>query len=278
MRTIVGVLVAVCIGCDGQSPTQPTPVAPVPDQPPARYSLYGSVQDTAYRPVADVRIEVVDSQRAGASVVTDAAGRYELAGSFSGAMLVRASKNGYVAVDKRHDPSIWRQERQQLAFTLELSSPSVNLTGSYALTLTADAACTGLPVEVRTRTYPASIALRENPSEPHQYEAVLGGATFLASPLVGRFQISVAGTFGYFYLGDPYDWIDAIVEELAPSTYLATWGFGGLPVGESPIVGALAYGGFEYCVSSTSPVANGWYRCPAEAIRCGLQRLQLVRQ
>jgi hypothetical protein len=75
-------------------------------------------------------------------------------------MLVRAAKDGYIPAAKRHDPSAWNQERQQLAFTLELSSTSVNLTGRYTLTLTADAACTRLPAELRTRTYPASIALR----------------------------------------------------------------------------------------------------------------------
>jgi hypothetical protein len=69
-------------------------------------------------------------------------------------------------------------------------------------------------------------------------------------------MISVAGTFGHFYLGDPYDWTDAIVEELSPSTYLEIWGYGGLPVDESPIAGALSYGGFEYCISSTSPVRD----------------------
>jgi hypothetical protein len=226
----------------------------------------------------DVRIDVVEGPRANVSVATDARGRYELPGSFSGTILVRASKDGYVPVAKRHDPTAWSQERQQLGFMLELSSPSVNLTGTYALTLTADTACTQFPADLRTRSYPVSVALRQNTSEPHQYEAALGGGMFLPSPLLGRFQISVAGTIGHFYLGDPYDWIDAIVEELAPSTYLAIWGFGELPVAESPIAGRLQYGGFEYCVSSTSPVANGWYRCPTEAIRCGLQRLQLARQ
>ena len=201
---------------------------PVPERPPAQYLLVGAVLDTAYQPVADVRIEVLDGQRAGAFAVTNAVGRYELPGSFAGAMLVRAAKDGYVSTAKRHDPSTWSQERQQLGFTLEVSSPSVNLTGRYTLTLTADAACTRLPAEVRTRRYPTSIALRQRAPEPHQYEGELSGATFLASPLVGRFQISVAGTFGYFYLGDPYDWGDAIVEELAPSTYLAIWDSGSL--------------------------------------------------
>ncbi len=75
----------------------------------------------------------------------------------------------------------------------------------------------------------------------------------------------------------PYDWIDAIVEELTPSTYLAIWGFGELPIGELSIAGTLAYGAFEYCVSPTSPVSNGWYRCP-QAVKCPMQRLQLDRQ
>jgi hypothetical protein len=276
-RTIAGVVALVFIGCgDVHSPSQPTATS-LPDRPPAQDSLSGFVQDTAFQPVADAHIEIVDGAQAGLSVVTDAHGRYVMPGSLSSAVLVRASKEGYVTVTKRHDPSGWSEERQTLGFTLDLSSPSVDLRGTYTLTLTGDSACPRFPSELRMRTYPASITLGRNSPDTHQYEAVLGGATFLASPLVGRFQINVAGTFGHFYLGDPYDWIDAIVEELAPSRYLAIWGFGGLPVGDFPIAGALR-GGFEYCVSSTSPVVNGWYRCPAEPITCPLQRLQLVRR
>lgn len=43
-------------------------------------SLSGFVQDTALHPVANVRIEIVDGQRAGVTVVTNAFGRYELPG------------------------------------------------------------------------------------------------------------------------------------------------------------------------------------------------------
>jgi hypothetical protein len=238
--------------------------------------LSGSVSDTAFRAVADVRIEVVEGDRAGTAAITGRGGGYAFPGTFTGAILVRASKTGYLDVVRRHDPSTWRQEQQQLAFTMPLSSPSVDLTGRYTLTLTAVDGCS-LPPEMRTRTYPVSIVQRQGRSEPHQYEAVLEGGTFVAAPLAGRFQIDVAGTFGYFYLGNPYDWNDAIVEEVAPMTYLALWGFGGLTIDRSPIAGALEYGGFEACASSTSPVTNGWYRCPA-ATKCALQAFELVKR
>ena len=159
---------------------------------------------------------------------------------------------------------------------MQLSSPYVDMTGSYTLTLTTAGAC-NLPPEMRTRTYPVSIARREGLSEPHQYHAVLAGGTFVASPLLGRFPIDVAGTFAYFYLGNPYDWTDAIVEEVAPSTYLAMWQSRGLTVDRCRLR-ALEYGGFEYCVSSTSPVTQGWYRCPVAPVKCDLQRFELVKQ
>jgi len=57
------------------------------------------------RPLSNVRIEVIDGSRAGDSATTDAIGRYELAGPFSGAITVRASKDGYVSVTRSHDGS-----------------------------------------------------------------------------------------------------------------------------------------------------------------------------
>lgn len=277
MRTIVGLLVILCLGCGGsESPTRPTPGRPSPDGQPAQYTLSGPVSDTAFRPVADVRIEVVEGDRAGVAAITGTDGHYAFPGTFAGAIRVRASKGGYIDVVTRHDPSTWTQDQQQLGFTMKVSSPSVDLTGRYTLTLTAADGCT-LPPEMRTRTYPVSIAQRQGRSEPHQYEAVLERGTFVAAPLVGRFSIDVAGTFGYVYLGNPYDWLDAIVEEVAPTTYLIIYGFGGLTVDQSPIAGTLEWGGFEYCASSTTPVTDGRYHCPA-ATKCGLQRFELVKR
>jgi hypothetical protein len=44
-RAMVGVLVAVCVGCGDAQPTRPTPVISMSDRPPEQYSLSGSVQD-----------------------------------------------------------------------------------------------------------------------------------------------------------------------------------------------------------------------------------------
>jgi hypothetical protein len=47
--------------------------------------------------------------------MTDGRGRYRLPGSFSDVVVVRASKDGYVPVTKRHEPNAGQQEQQQLA-------------------------------------------------------------------------------------------------------------------------------------------------------------------
>ena len=85
--------------------------------------------------------------------MTGRSSNYAFPGTFAGAIRVRASKAGYIDVVKqRRKSERWRQVEQYLGLTMQLSSPYVDMTGSYTLTLTAAGAC-NLPPEMRTRTY-----------------------------------------------------------------------------------------------------------------------------
>jgi hypothetical protein len=93
------VVVASCwlAACGGfpPSPTAPTPPTPVQY---AFTQISGNVSDTAFRPVAGVRVEIVDGSEAGASVASDASGRFSFSGgTFVDATKFRASKDGYVS-------------------------------------------------------------------------------------------------------------------------------------------------------------------------------------
>src|SRR6202051_2422377 len=77
-------------GCDRTpSPVQSTTA---PSTTVSRFSVAGSVDDTALRPLADVKIAVLDGPGAGTFTLTDAAGSFALAGGFSDPVTVLASK------------------------------------------------------------------------------------------------------------------------------------------------------------------------------------------
>jgi hypothetical protein len=196
------------------------------------------VHDTAWRPIADVRVEVVDGPGLGVFAVTDASGIYALSAVFSDTIAVRASKDGYVTLTKTFPPSRpWPPGQYNLSFSsMELSSPSVNMEGDYTLTFTADRACTELPVAARTRTYQAAIT--PNSYYPNRYDVGLGGATLLGR--YNSFGVGVAGSFARFVISyDPGSDDFGIVEELTPSTSVAIVGEADASVGASSFSASL---------------------------------------
>src|SRR6476660_3444537 len=116
-RLIAASIILTCLGCgETKSPVQSTPVlAALPG--PVQFSLWGVIQDTANRPVADVRVEVVDGPQPGSFAMSDTPGRYYPPGVVSDAVTVEATKSGYVATTK-HVPKAAGQ--QYVPFTLDL--------------------------------------------------------------------------------------------------------------------------------------------------------------
>jgi hypothetical protein len=71
----LSLLVASCSDTKNPSPISPTPapMAPPTSVPPVPIpQVSGQAYDTAYRPVADARIEVLDGAQAGVFTTTDA--------------------------------------------------------------------------------------------------------------------------------------------------------------------------------------------------------------
>jgi hypothetical protein len=231
------------------------------------------VQDTAVRPVADARIEVVEGARAGVSTTTDASGRYTLPGVFVGALALRASKDGYVTVTKPYETA--RQGQQALSFVMDLAVPSVNIGGEYSATFTADNSCTELPDSLRRRTYTATIESGPGYASKHHYRATLGGATFYPSPLNNTFFIGVAGDFAHVEID--FDGI-GIAEELTPSTYVSIVGLGHTTIG-GPQISVSLDGWFEYCTAAAA-TGRGFYSCADVPVTCRStnHRLTLVRR
>ena len=261
---VVALLTLAAAGCHGADPTRPTGAAspqpaPVPQPPPPQSSaLRGNVTDTAFRPLRGARVAVVDGPQAGTSTTTDTNGLFSLSGTFDSSTRFSAEMEGYIAVTRT-----WTQcatcSIPWLSFALELPTPPVAVAGEYTVTFIADNACTGVPAEWRSRTYPATMApYPQSSGRPADttFELTLNEGTFLSG--LNTILVGVAGdAITMWFGGDgPY-----VVEEAAPHTYLA---FDGAieVVATAPVrsITASFNGWFDYCALS-GPMGQ-YYNCP----------------
>ena len=186
---------------------------------PGRYRLTGLVSDSG-TPVSGATVDVLDGSRAVMSARTDADGIYRLYG-LVGDVEVRVRADGYpdqvrgipVAADAR----------------LDFAMPAgANLTGSYELTITADATscpATGrnaLPEQLRVRTYAATIS-----QSGSQLSVKLNGGSLTFGSFSGT-QNGTKATFDiHGVTGDPfyhyYTYFERtldLVEQLSPTGFL----------------------------------------------------------
>ena len=249
------VLVHGLAGCSAEdrasAPSAPSPVLPPISPPPVvgPPGLRGSVSDTAFRPLAGARVEIVDGPRAGESVTADSTGTYALAGPFSATDTIRATKEGYVPGIRTFSSSAGPFQNQNfIAFSLNVLAAPVNIAGDYTLTLLADGACAQLPEAVRMRTYaavvtpePRSIYYPDNTL----FNVAVSGAAFVGP---GNFSIGVAGNDLGIWVSDP-----RVVERLGPTTYLAMEGEARATT-FAPVstISAAFSGAIEYCESTAT--------------------------
>jgi hypothetical protein len=218
----------------------------------------GTAYDTANRPLSDVLIQVVGGQPR-VSTVTDLAGRYELPGTFTEPLVLRAEKPGYVPVTVRHWSALPGPTRRDIFFPDQL-----DLVGEWSITVTAHDSCHEIPQEVRTRVYMASIHLMQY--SPLAFEIRLRGAT-LVSHWSNTVWVLPSGADARFEI-PAWDWGLGIAEDLGDSRQLSIWGEGTGSVTTSTMAGVLT-GGFEFTVYAG--------RAPSD-IRCESFRLTGVKQ
>src|SRR4029450_1109367 len=158
-RTMSLWCVVVALGCGprpSSTPMAPSPPPVLPPSPSSHLNLIGFVYDTAFRPVGGAIVNLLDGAQAGASTQSNESGRFSFTGTFADPTTMRVSKDGYASAtgtaksNNSSTGSLWA-----LVELDELARPG-DITGDYALTIQADSACAGLPVDVRTRTYSAS--------------------------------------------------------------------------------------------------------------------------
>ena len=227
----IGCTTAMLLACGSpQTPLGPTsspvsaPVVPPPGSPPATTShpLQGQVLDTAFRPIADARIEVMSGPNAGRSTMSRSDGQFAFIEGFDDSTAVRAIKDGFITSTATLRPLCSACRYYYHTFYLAIPAPSVNIAGDYTLTLLADASCSALPAALRSRVYDVRIAPASWPDAP---DRTIFTAQVTSVPLVegyDRFPIGVVENFLTFELRGhgPY-----LLERLDDQRFL---GFDGL--------------------------------------------------
>ncbi len=235
-------LVPGFIGCDSDRPwpTAPTAanVANVANPaPPAGATLMkGTVSDTGYRPLAGATVEVLDGPQAGLSTIADARGDFSMTGVFDEATRFRATAEGHITSIRTRQANGW------LHFALEVPTPRINIGGDYTLSFVANATCTMLPDDMRSRTFTATIPVTSPALTVDAFFRV-GGATFFED--WNGISIGVAGNYVAL-------WLETLVEQIAPNIFLA---FGGqaaavVDTSNTSTIVLPFHGSIEHCVTT----------------------------
>ena len=179
---------------------------------PEMLPIYGYVDDTAFRPIAGVSIEIVNGPQAGTMTTSDASGRFSYDGTFAFPVALRASKDGYTTSTRT---TLRPTDGHAYAgFSLASVTPPVAVAGNYTLTISADPACTALPEDVRTRTYQAAVSANTygGNTPGTSFNGVVTGAQF--APNANRFFV---GVFGDYVNASTIGEGPSIIEQVGPN-------------------------------------------------------------
>lgn len=242
------------------TPTAPTVVPPII----VGELIKGNVYDTAYRPLAGARVEVLDGPQANTSALTDGAGEFSLRGIFDETTRFRAAKDGHESATGTLQFCAACNPQRRMNFILGVLTPPVNIAGNYALTYTAASTCSQLPDDMRTRTYAATIepvAIEGRPSNT-LFKVITTGALFVPRLAYDNFHIGVAGDYLSLSIGDLHG-RPGLVEQVLPTTYVALGGEAAGPVESNVSTISLPFDGFiDYCVTESAMVQYP-YECSA---------------
>jgi Carboxypeptidase regulatory-like domain len=257
-------------GCSAPRSSAPTAPTPVSIATTAATHLLGVVEDSAFRPLTGVRVEVADGPQAGASAISTDHGSFEISGTSTGSVTLRATKDGFSTAKQN---ASWRaaSDRQLVTMILEPLGPSLGIEpGNYTISVTADratsrdgaAACSGFPDAFLTRSYTATIA--SDPTHPRSlFQATLqlnNPAPFITSM---GFGLGIAGNAVGFTIDGP-----AISEVLPGYTYLEITGSAPTdlpPTSTGSGIGIPFSGSFVYCaLKSPMGINNNCFLAPAD--------------
>ena len=118
---------------------------------------------------------------------------------------------------------------------------STSVAGTYSLTFTAASSCSQLPVDLRSRTYTATISQTGS-----TLDVVLSGASFWQHPALGRLNRFTGAVFQDRVILGIRTSGRGIVEEITPTTYWEIIGVAQATIGDSTISGMVNGGGVGF--------------------------------
>jgi hypothetical protein len=224
----------------------------------------GVVLDPIQNPIAGASVQAYDrGGPAGAAVISDAKGAFDVTGPFSTGVTIHATKDGYrpgVASEVGGPPS----GSGWTAVLLVPDVPTAQIApGVYTLTITAGAGCDAVPADLQTVVYPAKVNPPDDDAPTVTNVKVWND--FPPSDANG-FGIGIAGQQAAFTIDDL-----ALVRELPGATYLSFWGTGTATIANSPAT-SVAFdveGVYDYCVLTSPMPRDRWTTCnilPADQI------------
>lgn len=245
------VLALVALAGCGSRPQQPTgPTQGQAGQPAQRVvtQIRGTVSDTAFRTVAGAKVEILNGPSAGTVAVSEPNGSVSFTGTFAGVVTFRATRDGYLPATQVLDVAgLCPQCDARIAFGMESLDPTASIEpGDYTLTFVADAACTRLPVELRTRTYAATVT--RSADRPGTFDVRVPGMLYEH----GWFGLGISGNI----VGTIDDSYPTFFDPLPQSAYLGI-DFAIEAALESSTPSAISVrfpGTFEYCALKTGPI------------------------
>ena len=268
---IAGVLLVSACGPESTAPLTPTAPTALFSGPAATavrgLTVSGKVYDTGHRPLAGARVEVVNGIDAGLSTTADARGQFWLTGSFDDNTSFRATLEGYrEAVAPLPEPCPQCNPPHWIYFYLGLPVAPADIAGHYTATVIADASCSMLPSEMRTRTYTATIVAEPRQPTPDdtRFVATIEGRSVLPGLGWHDVAIAVAGDYLELSMGDLHGQ-PGVVDRVYDNAFFAFGGWGSTNVGAGRVstITSTFEGAIEYCVlpPGMSPIANGRYAC-----------------
>ena len=273
-RSVLIVGGGILFGCHRDTPATMSSVIPTSPTLVAAQGLTGvsgKVYDTALRPLAGAKVEVLNGQAAGTVATTSADGTFGFTGRFDAESLFQATADGHAAgIAKLSEYCESCNPHYWVYFNLALPVPPANLAGNYTLTVLANDACTMLPPEARTRTYP--IAVVAYTAQPTSANTTFRGIATEASLVTGLpwegLWFYVAADYVQMYMGDLHGQ-PGVLDQTGPNSYLAFGGLGTATLG-APSISTMSMsfdGEIAHCELKPGVAAldaNGRFTCAAD--------------
>jgi hypothetical protein len=233
--------------------------------------VFGVVTDGVRRPLAGAIVRVLDGPMTGTTLMSNAAGRFELFGAVAGPVTLQVTREGFKSATHTAQ---WQAAIQGGIDVIRLESLELSAIqldpGAYGVTISMDRAaahdhgplppCAGFPAELMSRSYSATIARSSHAGADRSLS--LEGPTVFSN---SEFELLIGGQF----VGFENDY--AFTEELPGFRYVNI--IGNAPTDQPASVSGAAVSVpfnalFQYC-ELKSPATRGWENCqhvPAEQI------------